>query len=74
LAGLHLNFLFLAVYVEIYLLSHLVSFPFLSLILKLSQAFGQPPGLWIRMQVAYDLWQAEQQPRQKVAPLNVAVL
>ena len=42
--------------------------------LKLSEALGQPPGLWIRMQATYDLWQAEQQPRQKVAPLNAAVL
>jgi addiction module HigA family antidote len=42
--------------------------------LKLSEAFGQSPGLWIRMQAAYDLWQAEQQPRQKVAPLKTAVL
>lgn len=42
--------------------------------LKLSEAFGQPPGLWIRMQAAYDLWQAEQQPRQHVALLNSAIL
>jgi addiction module HigA family antidote len=38
--------------------------------LKLSEALGQPPGLWIRMQATYDLWQAEQQPRQHVAPLS----
>jgi antitoxin HigA-1 len=37
--------------------------------LKLSEAFGQPPGLWLRMQSAYDLWQAGQQPRQHVEPL-----
>lgn len=41
--------------------------------LKLSEAFGQPPGLWLRMQVAYDLWQAEQQPRQHVARLSTVV-
>ena len=40
--------------------------------LKISEALGQPPGLWIRMQVAYDLWQAEQRPRQHVAALRVA--
>lgn len=40
--------------------------------LKLSEALGQPPGLWLRMQTAYDLWQAEQQPRQPVAPLRKA--
>ncbi|MGH8557971.1 MAG: HigA family addiction module antitoxin [Methylococcales bacterium] len=39
--------------------------------LRLSEAFGQPPGLWIRMQAAYDLWQAEQQPRQHVVPLRL---
>lgn len=38
--------------------------------LKLSEAFGQPPGLWLRMQATYDLWQAEQQPRQRVALLK----
>lgn len=40
--------------------------------LKLSEALGQTPGLWIRMQSAYDLWQAEQQPRQHVAPIRAA--
>ncbi len=40
--------------------------------LKLSEALGQPPGLWIRMQAAHDLWQAEQAPRQHVAPLRAA--
>jgi addiction module HigA family antidote len=40
--------------------------------LKLSEALGQTPGLWIRMQAAYDLWQAEQLPRQPVAPIRAA--
>lgn len=40
--------------------------------LKLSEALGHPPGLWIRLQAAYDLWQAEQQPREHVAPLRAA--
>ncbi len=38
--------------------------------IKLSEALGQPPGLWLRMQTSYDLWQAEQQPRQPVVPLR----
>ncbi len=41
--------------------------------LKLSEAFGQPPGLWIRMQAAYDLWQAQQKPRQQVALLKTVL-
>ncbi|MBZ0091140.1 MAG: HigA family addiction module antidote protein [Sulfuricellaceae bacterium] len=41
--------------------------------LKISEALGQTPGLWIRMQAAYDLWQAEQQSRQPVAPLRVVL-
>jgi addiction module antidote protein, HigA family len=40
--------------------------------LKLSEAFGQPPGLWLRLQVTYDLWQAEQRPRQHVELLSAA--
>lgn len=27
---------------------------------KLGKLFGNGPGLWIRMQAAYDVWQAEQ--------------
>lgn len=38
--------------------------------LKLSEAFGQAPGLWLRMQASYDLWQAQQQPRRPVALLK----
>ncbi len=40
--------------------------------LKLSEALSQPPGLWIRMQATYDLWQAEQRPREAVKPLRLA--
>ena len=28
---------------------------------KLGKLFGNGPGLWARMQAAYDIWQAEQQ-------------
>ena len=31
-----------------------------SMALRLSKALGTTPGLWLRMQVAYDLWQAKQ--------------
>ena len=40
--------------------------------IRISEALGQPPGVWLRMQAAYDLWQAEQQSRRPVAPLRVA--
>lgn len=39
--------------------------------LKLSEALSQPPGLWLRMQAGYDLWQAEQRPRTGVKPLSL---
>jgi addiction module HigA family antidote len=28
--------------------------------IRLGKMFGNGPGLWLRMQVAYDLWRAEQ--------------
>ncbi|QFY91210.1 HigA family addiction module antidote protein [Magnetovirga frankeli] len=37
--------------------------------LKLSEALSQPPGLWLRMQVNYDLWLAGKAPRTPVKPL-----
>lgn len=40
--------------------------------LKLSEALSQPPGLWIRMQAAFDLWQAEQRPRTAVKPIRLS--
>jgi antitoxin HigA-1 len=39
--------------------------------LKLSEALSQPPGLWLRMQASYDLWQAEQRSRIRVKPLRL---
>lgn len=41
--------------------------------LKLSDAFAQPPGTWLGMQAAYDLWQARQLPREHVKPLVTVV-
>lgn len=31
-----------------------------SVAVRLGKLFGNGPGLWLRMQVAYDIWQAEQ--------------
>ena len=32
--------------------------------LRLSQAFGSTPEAWLRLQMAYDLWQAREQAEQ----------
>ena len=37
--------------------------------LRLSEALRQAPGLWLNMQAAYDLWQAQRQRRKPVPPL-----
>lgn len=34
--------------------------------LRLSQALGTSPEMWLNMQATYDLWSAEQKPRPKV--------
>lgn len=34
--------------------------------LRLSQALGTSAEMWLSMQVAYDLWEAEHKPRPKV--------
>ena len=34
--------------------------------LRLSQALGTGAEMWVNMQAAYDLWEAEQKPRPKV--------
>jgi plasmid maintenance system antidote protein VapI len=36
--------------------------------LKLADALGTSPELWIGMQTQYDLWQASQHRRKKVRP------
>jgi len=36
--------------------------------LRLSEAFAQTPGLWLKMQASYDLWQAQRQRRKPVPP------
>lgn len=40
--------------------------------LRLSEALGQMPGLWLKMQAAYDLWQASRQRRKPIPPLPKA--
>ncbi|SIT25222.1 HigA family addiction module antitoxin [Achromobacter sp. MFA1 R4] len=38
--------------------------------LRLSAWLGTTPDFWMGMQAHWDLWQAEQQPRPKIAPLS----
>jgi addiction module HigA family antidote len=38
--------------------------------LRLSQWLGTTPEVWLRMQDAYDLWQAKKSTRPKVVPLK----
>ena len=40
--------------------------------LKLSEAFGTTPDLWLNMQTQYDLWQVTHTKRKHVAPLAAA--
>jgi len=38
--------------------------------LRLSEALGPSPEVWIRVQAQYDLWQASQTRRVKIAPIE----
>ena len=40
--------------------------------LRLSEALGTSPQLWIGMQAEHDLWRAEQHHRRKIPPLVMA--
>lgn len=40
--------------------------------LKLSEALGTSPELWLNMQTQFDLWKASNEKRKKVLPLRVA--
>ncbi len=40
--------------------------------LRLAEALGTSPELWIGMQAQYDLWQASKKPRRKVRRLLAA--
>ncbi len=44
-----------------------------SMALKLADALGTSPDLWIGMQAQYDLWRASQRPHKRLAPLSRAV-
>lgn len=38
--------------------------------LRLSAWLGTTPDVWLGMQIQWDLWQAEQQPRPNIKPLE----
>ncbi len=40
--------------------------------LRLAALLGTSPDMWLNMQSAYDLWQAAQQPRPAILPLDLA--
>jgi len=40
--------------------------------LRISEAFGTDPDLWLRLQAQRDLWIASQKKRKKVKPLAVS--
>jgi addiction module HigA family antidote len=40
--------------------------------LKLSEALGTSPELWLNMQTQYDLWRASRNRRKKIEPLIAA--
>ncbi len=42
--------------------------------LRLSDALGTTPELWMGMQAQYDLWAASRSRRKKIAPLSKAIL
>jgi antitoxin HigA-1 len=39
--------------------------------LRLSEAFGTSPDLWLRMQVQYDMWIASKKKRKRIKPLKI---
>ena len=41
-----------------------------SMALRLSAWLGTTPEMWLGIQTQWDLWQAEQQPRPPIKPLN----
>ena len=42
--------------------------------IRFAAALGGSPESWLRMQAAYDLWQASKKRRPKIAPLKLAAL
>jgi antitoxin HigA-1 len=41
--------------------------------LRIGKFAGNGPGLWLRMQQAYDLWYAEQRIKDELSKIEVAV-
>ena len=39
--------------------------------LRLADAFGTTPDLWLKLQMNYDLWHASRKRRRKIAPLMI---
>jgi addiction module HigA family antidote len=39
--------------------------------LRLSEAFGTTPDLWLKLQMNYDLWHASRRRRRKIAPMKI---
>lgn len=38
--------------------------------LRLAEAFGTSPELWLKLQMNYDLWHASRKRRRKIAPIK----
>jgi addiction module HigA family antidote len=39
--------------------------------LRLAEAFGTSPELWLKLQMNYDLWHASRKRRRKIAPIKI---
>jgi addiction module HigA family antidote len=39
--------------------------------LRLAEAFGTTPELWLKLEMNYDLWHASRKRRHKIAPIKV---
>lgn len=43
-----------------------------SMAIRLALWLDTTPDMWLSMQINYDLWEAEQQPKPNITPLNLA--
>ena len=43
-----------------------------SMAIRLALWLDTTPDMWLSMQINYDLWKAEQQPKPNITPLNLA--
>jgi addiction module HigA family antidote len=39
--------------------------------LRLAEAFGTSPDLWLKLQMNYDLWHASRKHRRKITPIKI---